>query len=103
MPVLAGIPFGWGALAVFLASVTYLVDTYGVENGASAVAANGFLRFNLGAVFPLFTIQMYQKLGIHWAGSLFAFISVLLIPVPWVFFWKGKQLRQRSHYKTNPN
>lgn len=99
--MLAGVPFGWGALAVFLASITYLVDTYPVTNGASAVAANGILRFSLGAVFPLFIIQMYERLGIHWAGSVFAFISVAMIPVPWVFFWKGKRLRQRSRYETN--
>jgi hypothetical protein len=86
---------------VFLASVTYLVDTYGVENGASAIAANGFLRFLLGAVFPLFTIQLYEALGIHWAGSLFAFVSVVLLPVPWIFFWKGKSLRERSSYPTS--
>jgi hypothetical protein len=95
------VPFGWGALAVFLGSISYLVDTYGVTNGASAVAANGVLRFSLGAVFPLFTIQMYERLGIHWAGSIFAFISVVLIPIPWIFFWKGKELRKKSHYETS--
>ncbi|EMD60232.1 hypothetical protein COCSADRAFT_40663 [Bipolaris sorokiniana ND90Pr] len=100
VPVLAGVPFGWGTLAVFLASVTYLMDTYQATNGASAIAANGFLRFILGAIFPLFTIQMYENLGIHWAGSIFAFISLVLIPVPWVFFWKGKDLRKRSSYET---
>lgn len=98
--MLAGVPFGWGTLAVFLASVTYLMDTYQATNGASAIAANGFLRFILGAIFPLFTIQMYENLGIHWAGSIFAFISLALIPVPWVFFWKGKDLRKRSSYET---
>ena len=102
VPVLAGVPFGWGTLAVFLASLSYLVDTYQVANGASAVAANGLLRFALGAVFPLFTIQMYENLGIHWAGTIFAFISVAMIPVPWVFFWKGKTLREKSHYDTCP-
>ncbi len=101
VPVLAGVPFGWGTLAVFLASLIYLVDTYQVANGASAVAANGILRYTLGAVFPLFTIPMYEQVGIHWAGSIFAFISVAMIPVPWVFFWKGSALRERSHYETN--
>ncbi|KAH8427775.1 MFS transporter [Aspergillus melleus] len=100
VPVLAGVPFGWGTLAVFLSSVSYLVDTYGVANGASAVAANGILRFLLGAVFPLFTLQMYQDLGVHWAGSIFAFVSVAMIPVPWIFFWKGRELRRRSFYET---
>ena len=80
--------------------MSYLVDTYLVTNSASAVAANGFIRFALGAAFPLFIIQVYEGLGIHWAGSLFAFIGVAMIPVPWVFFYKGKELRRKSHYKT---
>ena len=100
VPVLAGLPFGWGTLASFLSCMSYLVDTYLVTNSASAVAANGFIRFALGAAFPLFIIQVYERLGIHWAGSLFAFISVAMIPVPWIFFWKGKALRRRSHYQT---
>lgn len=100
VPVLAGIPFGWGTLASFLSCMSYIVDTYTVTNSASAVAANGVIRFLLGAVFPLFIIQVYEALGIHWAGSLFAFISVAMIPVPWFFFWRGKGLRERSHYET---
>ncbi|KAK0641737.1 putative polyamine transporter 4 [Cercophora newfieldiana] len=84
-------------------SVHWIVPTYGVENSASAVAANGMLRFTLSAVFPLFIIQVYEGLDIHWAGTIFAFISVAFIPVPWVFFWKGKELRRRSKFATNPN
>ena len=100
VPVLAGFPFGWGVLASFLSCMSYLVDTYQATNSASAVAANGVIRFALGASFPLFIIQVYEHLGIHWAGSLFAFIAVAMIPVPWIFFWKGKELRRRSHYDT---
>ena len=103
VPVLAGFPFGWGTLANFLSCMTYIVETYGPANSASAVASNGVLRFSLGAIFPLFIFQVYQNVGIHWAGSIFAFISLLFIPVPWVFFVKGKELRRRSHYPTNPN
>jgi hypothetical protein len=78
----------------------YILDTYLVTNSASAVAANGAIRFALGAVFPLFITQVYESLGIHWAGSLFALISLAMIPVPWVFFFKGKELRRSSHYET---
>ncbi|KAF4984818.1 hypothetical protein FDECE_17016 [Fusarium decemcellulare] len=102
VPVLAGIPFGWGTIASFLACLAYLAVTYGPADLASAVAANGILRFSLGTVFPVFIIQVYENLGIHWAGSLFAFISVAFIPVPWLFFWKGRELRKRSHYETSP-
>lgn len=103
VPVLAGVPFGWGCLAIFLSSITYLVDVYQAANGASAIAATGILRYSLGAVFPLFTFQMYDNLGIHWAGSVFGFISIAMMPVPWVFFFKGKVLRARSFYDTSKN
>lgn len=101
IPVLAGVPFGWGSLTIFISATTYLVDVYQAANGASAVAANGILRYGFGAAFPLFTIQMYQAIGIHWAGSVFAFVGVAMMPVPWIFFWKGKELRARSHYDTS--
>jgi hypothetical protein len=103
VPVLAGVPFGWGTLTIFISATTYLIDVYGASNGASAVAANGILRYGFGAAFPLFTIQMYTALGIHWAGSVFAFVSLALLPVPWIFFWKGKELRKRSRYDTCRN
>jgi hypothetical protein len=35
----------------------YLVDTYQALNGASAIAANGLLRYVFGAAFPLFALQ----------------------------------------------
>ncbi|KAK6209802.1 MFS polyamine transporter [Colletotrichum tabaci] len=84
--VAAGIPFGLGAFSLFLSVITYMVDFYGPKSAASALAANGILRYMLGAVFPLFTIQMYEKLGVNWAGSVFAFLSLPLMPIPWLLF-----------------
>lgn len=63
------------------------------SDNKSAIAANGVLRYLLGAVFPLFTIPMYQSLGPHWAGSIFAFIALLLMPIPWLLFRFGYKLR----------
>ena len=56
-PVLATIPFAWGNLSIFIAVALYLIDTYGPLNGASALAANGIVRYISGAAFPLFTVQ----------------------------------------------
>lgn len=56
-PILATIPFAWGNLCVFTAAALYLVDVYGPLNGASALAANGLVRYISGAGFPLFTVQ----------------------------------------------
>ncbi|QYS94101.1 MFS polyamine transporter [Trichoderma simmonsii] len=96
--VASGIPFGLGAFVLFLSSMIYLVESYGAGAAASAIAANGSFRYLLGAVFPLFTIQMYEKLGIHWAGSVFAFLSLGLLPIPWILFKFGHHLRKNSRF-----
>ncbi|GAB7347879.1 hypothetical protein MBLNU459_g5405t1 [Dothideomycetes sp. NU459] len=99
-PAIATIPFGWGNLCIFLGCSLFLIDTYGPLNGASALAANGLLRYVLGAAFPLFTVQMYEALGVGWATSIFGFVSLALMPIPWVFFRWGPAIRARSSYET---
>jgi len=84
----------------FISSALYLTDVYGALNGASAMAANGLARYATGAAFPLFTFQMYEALGIDWATSLLAFVSIALLPIPWVFFKYGPKIRSRSGYET---
>jgi len=79
--------------------MTYLVDTYHSYYGASALAANTLLRYGVGAGFPLFIIQMYSRLGIPWASSLLGFISILMLPIPWVLYKWGPFLRSKSAFK----
>ena len=98
VPVLAGVPFGWGLILVFTGITNYLVHAYQASNAASAVAASGILRYSFGGGFPLFTTQMYETLDIAWATSLLGFISIVLMPTPWVFFKFGPRLRKRSAY-----
>lgn len=98
VPLLATVPFGIGNLLVFCSCVLYLIDTYGPLSGASAAAANGMLRYVFGATFPLFTIQMYRSLGIGWATSLLGFVTVALLPIPWVLHRFGAKIRSRSEY-----
>ncbi|KAF3931922.1 hypothetical protein ABW20_dc0100804 [Dactylellina cionopaga] len=82
------------------ASATYLVDTYQYLAAASALAANGLLRYGFGAVFPLFAIQMYSNLKIGLATSVLGIIAVTLMAVPFVFYRFGKYFRERSSYDT---
>ncbi|KAH7093487.1 major facilitator superfamily domain-containing protein [Paraphoma chrysanthemicola] len=97
--VLVGaIPFAWGNVCLFTSTALYLVDVYGPLNGASAMAANGLSRYTISAVFPLFTVQMYEALGIGWATSLLAFLATLLLPIPWIFFKYGPKIRAKSKY-----
>jgi hypothetical protein len=43
------------------------------------------MRFIFSANFPLFTAQMIDRLDFAWATSLLGFITVAMIPIPWVF------------------
>ena len=99
--VASGIPFGFGSFSLFLSTLTYLVNTYRAGFAASALAANGILRFTFSAVFPLFTVQIYNKLGVYWAGSVFAILSLFLLPIPWILFRYGKVLRMKSRLETS--
>lgn len=73
-----------------------MIDVYGPMSGASAMAANGLLRYILGASFPLFTVQMYEKMGVKWATLFLALVCLLMAPIPWIFYKYGPGIRKRS-------
>jgi hypothetical protein len=50
------------------------------------------------AAFPLFGVQMYHTLGDQWATSLLAFLTVVMMPFPYIFFKYGKKLRGKSRF-----
>lgn len=99
-PAVAIMPFAWGNICLFVSTTQYLVDTFHGTTVASAMSANSLARYGLAGAFPLFTIQMYQNLGVGWATSLLGFIAVALLPVPWSLFKFGKAIRARSRYET---
>jgi hypothetical protein len=96
-PVAAGAPFGFGMVLVFLSVFNYLIDSYTIY-AASVLAANSLLRSIFGAVFPLFTTYMYHDLGIHWASSIPAFLSLACVPFPFIFYKYGAQIRERCTF-----
>ncbi|PYH90484.1 MFS general substrate transporter [Aspergillus ellipticus CBS 707.79] len=61
--------FGAGTILVYSGIFTFLVDAY-PSYAASALAANSFARSSFAGIFPLFGVQMYNRLGYHWATSL---------------------------------
>ena len=52
--IIAGAPFGFGTVLIFLGVMNYLIDTYTIH-AASVLAANSVLRSLFGAAFPLFS------------------------------------------------
>jgi multidrug resistance protein len=97
VPCLAGIPFGLGNLLIFMALLNYLADAYGVF-AASAMAASSCTRSVFGAVLPLATTSMYDTLGVGWASTLLAFVSLAMCAIPFVFIRFGDVIRANSAF-----
>lgn len=97
-PTLSGVPFGFGLIWVFFGVVLYYSFSFPPAYVASALAANNLLRYVTAGVFPLFIIQMYDRLHIKWATSLLAVIALGMVPIPFVFRRYGERLRQTSKY-----
>lgn len=54
------------------------------------------MRSCVGAVFPLFATQMFQNLGVQWAGTLLGCLAAILVPIPLAFLVWGRYLRSKS-------
>ncbi|KAF4626840.1 hypothetical protein G7Y89_g11313 [Cudoniella acicularis] len=96
-PCIGALMMGFGFFSIFQASTNYLVDTFQTY-AASALAANTLMRNIFAATFPLFTSQMYEKLGIDWAGSLLGFVALAMVPIPFIFSIYGKRIRARGEW-----
>lgn len=115
-PVVAILPFSWGNLCVFVSTAQYITDTYKGSIVASASGASTLTRYSFSGIFPLFIIQsrcflilsqifannilVFKGMGVGWALSLFGFVTVALLPIPWIFFKFGPSIRAKSKYDT---
>jgi hypothetical protein len=110
-PIIASALFGLGIYIIILGILNYIVDSYQTYS-ASALAGVIFVRNLVGGGFPMvrfpchwidstflmpiqFATYMYEKLGLEWASSLLAFLSILLIPVCDHHFNEGS--RESTH------
>ncbi|KAF2209124.1 hypothetical protein CERZMDRAFT_47670, partial [Cercospora zeae-maydis SCOH1-5] len=81
----------------FMSSLAFLIETY-LLHANSALAINTFFRCTLAASFPLFSIGMFQHLGIKWAGTLLSLIFVALAPFPLLMLRYGSRIRSWSRF-----
>ncbi|KAJ5493748.1 Major facilitator superfamily domain general substrate transporter [Penicillium fimorum] len=97
VPFLSGIPFGMGYLLIFMAMLNYLTDAYETLS-ASAQSAASCTRSILGAVLPLAAKPMFNRLGVPWACSLIAFLSLGVSVIPFAFIRYGDRIRANSKF-----
>ncbi|KIK56943.1 hypothetical protein GYMLUDRAFT_173629 [Collybiopsis luxurians FD-317 M1] len=97
VPAISTVFVGMALSLIFIALIVYIVDTY-LMYSASALASSTMIRSAVAAAFPLFTTQMYNNLGIQWASTLIALISLLMAPIPFLFYKYGAKIRERSKF-----
>lgn len=99
VPIIGTSFFGFGVLWVIMPTQLYLVDVFGPEAAASALAANVILRLLFAAFIPLAGPSLYADLGLGWGNSVLGFIGVAFLPVPLLFYRYGGWLRERFTVK----
>ncbi|KAK5991895.1 MFS transporter fsa7 [Cladobotryum mycophilum] len=92
-PIIGSFFIGMGVVFCMMPCMVYLVDAFGAEAAASAMAAFTLLRSIAGAFLPIAGPPLYRALGLGWGNSLLGFISVALIPIPWIFMIYGERIR----------
>jgi DHA1 family multidrug resistance protein-like MFS transporter len=96
-PCVGLVLLGTGFFTVFQAALNYLVDTFTLY-AASAVAANTFLRSVFAGGFPLAVGPLYRNVGVGPGSSITGGFAALLVPVPFVFYWFGREIRARNRW-----
>ena len=91
---------GFGMIGIVMCIQTYLVDAFTIH-AASVIAASAVLRSLFGALFPLFGLDLYGKIGLGWGNSLLGFIALGLAPVPLIFRLYGERIRTKPRWQVN--
>jgi hypothetical protein len=99
VPVISTSFFGFGLLWVLMPTQLYMVDAFGPEVAASALAANLILQLLFAAFVPLAAPSLYADLGLGWENSVLGFIGVAFLPVPLFLYRYGGWLRERFSEK----
>lgn len=94
-PILGTFIVGLGSLFVMIPGQIYMVDSFGAEGAASALAANMLIRSPFGAFLNLVAAPLYGRYGLGWGNSVLGFICLAFTPVPWLFHRYGEMLRTR--------
>ncbi|KAK8122660.1 MFS transporter [Apiospora sp. TS-2023a] len=68
-------PFGFGCVLVILPVINYLIDSY-----------------------TIYAASMYNHLGIHWATSIPAFLTLACMPFPFIMYRYGEAVRMKCKY-----
>ncbi|KAG0140084.1 hypothetical protein CROQUDRAFT_53795, partial [Cronartium quercuum f. sp. fusiforme G11] len=84
-PSISGVLFGFCVTSIWTSANAYLVDSF-PGSVASAIAGATFIRCLSGATVPMWVFSLLDLTGPRWASSILGFITILMIPIPLIFF-----------------
>ncbi|GAO16041.1 hypothetical protein UVI_02053860 [Ustilaginoidea virens] len=82
-----------------LGSMVIYVYNIGLEIGPLILAAMSILRSLFRAFVSLAGAPLYETLGLGWGKSILGFISLALMPVPFLFIRYGEAIRASSRFQ----
>ncbi|KAI0205026.1 major facilitator superfamily domain-containing protein [Astrocystis sublimbata] len=94
-PIVASVLIGFGMVCVYMSAYMYIIDCYEMF-AASALTFNALIRYIAAGGFTVVGIPLYSNLGTHYTLTLLGVISVLAIPIPFVLYRWGPNIRARS-------
>jgi hypothetical protein len=98
LPLIFAVLIGCANMAIYYATIDYMVAAYGGKYSASATGGNGFSRDVLAGLCSFYTGPLYKNMGVKKATGLWCGVSVILcIPVYGIYKF-GPWLRARSKY-----
>ncbi|KJK64027.1 Major Facilitator Superfamily protein [Aspergillus parasiticus SU-1] len=96
-PIIGTAFFAPGFYLMSQSVLNYLGEFY-PRHAVSVFAGNTFFRSSFGGALPLAALSMLNSLGIGWASSTLGFISVVMVPLPFILQRYGKKRRSWSRF-----
>ncbi|KAB8542139.1 hypothetical protein FH972_025602 [Carpinus fangiana] len=97
--LVASVAFGFSVQGIFISSYQYLIDSF-EGFAASALVAMTFMRYVAAGGMVVVSTPMYKNLGVHWTLTILGCISLLMVPIPYAFYFLGgKKERKESNSK----
>jgi hypothetical protein len=97
--IVSTIPTGFAIMVIFISTYQYLIDSF-EAHAASALVGATFVRYIVAGGMIEVSIPMYENLGVHWTVTLLGGISLIMMPVPFIFYKFGGKIRKHSKHAT---
>ena len=98
VPIIGTAVYVWGSMSVIIGIVAYLFDAYKPRDTLAALTAAACFRIAMAGIIPLIVIPSFMRATPKWTLGAFGFVILALSPVPYIMFFFGRRMREKSRY-----